>query len=61
MLQYLKTKIYNIYKIIEVAQQKRADYWILHNLSDRELRDLGIGRSQIRELVYGDVSGTSRC
>lgn len=37
-------------------QQRRADYWILMNLSDRELRDLGIGRSEIRERIYGETT-----
>lgn len=48
--------IKKIWNWIETAQQQRADYWILNNLTDRELRDLGIGRSQIRELVYGKES-----
>ena len=52
MLNLLK----KIWKAIEVHQQKRADYWILTHLTDRELRDLGIGRCQIRELVYGEES-----
>lgn len=36
-----------------VRQQKRADFRMLHMLSDRELNDLGIGRSEIRNVVYG--------
>lgn len=48
--------IKKIWNWIETTQQQRADYWILNNLTDRELRDLGIGRSQIRELVYGKES-----
>jgi len=52
MLNLLK----RAWKAIEVAQQKRADYHLLTMLSERELRDLGIGRSQIRELIYGKES-----
>lgn len=48
MLNFLK----RVFKAIEVAQQKRADYRLLHMLSDRELRDLGIGRSQIHNIIY---------
>ena len=48
MLNFLQ----RILKAIEEAQQKRADYHLLHMLSDRELRDLGIGRSQIRSVIY---------
>lgn len=36
-----------------LRQQKRADFKILHMLSDRELNDLGIGRSEIRNAIYG--------
>ena len=36
-----------------VRQQKRADFRMLHMLSDRELNDLGIGRSEIRNAIYG--------
>jgi uncharacterized protein YjiS (DUF1127 family) len=52
MLNFLK----RVFKAIEVAQQKRADYRLLHMLSERELRDLGIGRSQIKEIIYGEES-----
>jgi len=36
-----------------LRQQKRADFKMLHMLSDRELNDLGIGRSEIRNVIYG--------
>tara|TARA_R100001463_G_scaffold21682_4_gene51979 strand:- start:390 stop:551 length:162 start_codon:yes stop_codon:yes gene_type:complete len=41
-------------KAIQENQQRRADYRILQMLSDRELNDLGIGRSQIKERIYGE-------
>ena len=52
MLNFLK----RVFQAIEEAQQKRADYKLLQMLSDRELRDLGIGRSQIRDVIYGEES-----
>ena len=52
MLNFLK----RVFKAIETAQQKRADYRLLQMLSERELRDLGIGRSQIKEIIYGEES-----
>lgn len=52
MLNFFK----RAFKAIEIAQQKRADYKLLQMLSDRELRDLGIGRSQIQEVIYGEES-----
>lgn len=33
------------------AQQARADYWILTNMSDKELRDIGIARGEIRNVI----------
>ena len=36
-----------------IRQQKRADFRMLHMLSDKELNDLGIGRSEIRNAIYG--------
>jgi len=37
-----------------IRQQKRADFRMMHMMTDRELNDLGIGRSQIREAIYGE-------
>lgn len=34
-------------------QERRAAYWQLQNLSDAELKDIGIARGQIREIVSG--------
>lgn len=41
----------------EVYQQKRADYYILQHLDDRELKDLGIGRGDIRRVINGKYEG----
>jgi len=42
-----------VLKAIQKNQQRRADYWILMNLSDKELHDMGISRGEIRQKVYG--------
>ena len=39
-----------------IRQQKRADFKMLHMLDDRQLNDLGRGRSQIRNAIYGKES-----
>mgnify|MGYP005676172473 CR=1 FL=1 len=39
-------------KRIQDSQQRRADYWILMNLSDKELHDMGISRGEIRQKIY---------
>lgn len=38
---------------LQESQQRRADYWILQSMSDKELRDIGIARSEIAHKVYG--------
>lgn len=43
-------------KTIQEMQQRRADYYILTHMSDRELRDLGIGRAEIRARIYGETT-----
>lgn len=41
-----------IVKAIQEAQMRRVAMWQLHNLSDAELKDIGIGRSQIWDIVH---------
>jgi len=48
-------------KAIQESQQRRVAFWQLHNMTDRELHDIGIGRGQIREVLDGYDSGTRRC
>lgn len=36
---------------LQKAQQARADYWILTNMSDKELHDIGISRGEINRVV----------
>ena len=38
---------------LQKAQQARADYWILTNMSDKELHDIGIARGDINNVVAG--------
>jgi uncharacterized protein YjiS (DUF1127 family) len=42
----------NVCKKISENQQRRADYYLLMNLTDKELRDMGITRGEIRAKVY---------
>jgi uncharacterized protein YjiS (DUF1127 family) len=42
-----------VLKAIQKNQQRRADYWILMNMSDKELHDMGISRGEVRQKVYG--------
>jgi uncharacterized protein YjiS (DUF1127 family) len=46
-------------KISEI-QTKRVAYWQLINMSDRELKDVGLTRMEIYRKVYGDkIGGTT--
>jgi len=38
-------------KLVEV-QQKRADYWLLNNMSDKQLKDIGLTRGEIKYRLY---------
>ena len=52
----MKNFFKRILKAIQENQQKRAAYYMLLKYSDRELQDIGIGRSQVREIIYGKES-----
>ena len=42
----------NWFEAIAVAQQRRADYWLLRNMSDKELKDIGINRGDIDRMIW---------
>lgn len=42
-------------KLIEI-QERRAAYWQLRHLSDRQLKDMGLTRGNIYEAVYGETT-----
>lgn len=48
----MKNLLRKILKAIQENQQRRADYWILQNLSERELRDIGVARAEIKRIIY---------
>lgn len=50
-MKYVMECASSLFKTFQAYQQKRADYMLLQSLSDRELRDLGIGRGSIREAI----------
>ena len=52
MLNFLERS----FKAIQKTQQSRADLWLLNNMSNRELRDIGISRGEIREHINGKKS-----
>lgn len=46
-------KLFN--KIIEY-QERRAAYWQLQNLTDQELNDIGVSRSEIYRAAFKDTA-----
>ena len=42
-----------IIKAIIAHQEKRAAYYTLAKLSDKDLKDIGVTRGELRQKVYG--------
>ena len=40
------------------AQQMRADYYLLNKMSDKQLKDIGVTRGEIKQRFYGTDSET---
>lgn len=38
---------------IQINQMRRAAYWQLHNMTDKDLKDIGISRSDVYQVAYG--------
>jgi uncharacterized protein YjiS (DUF1127 family) len=55
MLQCLYNWFSRILTAMQEAQMRRVAHWQLHNMTDRELRDIGISRGQIREVLQGEL------
>ena len=43
-----------VWKAIQESQQRRADYYLLTSMTDRQLKDMGLSRSEIRYRLYND-------
>jgi len=41
-----------LYKAIVEHQKRRADFYIINNLTDRQLKDLGVTRGEIKQRFY---------
>ena len=39
-------------KNLQKRQQRRADYWILKNMTDKALKDIGVTRGEINQKIY---------
>lgn len=52
MIKWLKEVLIHIQKSRQAEADRRIAMMQLSSFSDRDLKDLGIGRSQIRDMVY---------
>ena len=53
MLEKLKAWIANIVLAVQEAQQRKAEYIVLSGLTDRELKDIGLTRGEIKHRIAG--------
>ena len=53
ILVYLFSGEGAIIRKIQEVQMKRVCYWQLRNMTDRELKDIGLSRSDIYRVVHG--------
>lgn len=51
-MNYVFNSLNGFWQSIQKNQQRRADYWILQNMSDKQLKDMGISRGEIYSRVY---------
>tara|TARA_B110000483_G_scaffold237514_1_gene312413 strand:+ start:1056 stop:1334 length:279 start_codon:yes stop_codon:yes gene_type:complete len=40
------------------GQQARADFWMINNMSNKQLKDIGITRGEIKQRFYGTDNKT---
>ncbi len=54
-MNYVLNRLNRFWNSIEKNQQRRADYWILQNMSDKQLKDMGISRGEIYSRIYDQL------
>jgi uncharacterized protein YjiS (DUF1127 family) len=42
--------------LIKEGQQRKVAYWQLQNMTNQQLKDIGVSRSEIKNKVYGEQS-----
>jgi uncharacterized protein YjiS (DUF1127 family) len=53
VLTYLISGEGSIVRRIQESQTRRVSYWQLKNLTDKDLRDIGLNRADIYKVAYG--------
>ena len=54
-MDYVFNSLNGFWKSIQQNQQRRDDYWILQNMSDKQLKDMGISRGEIYSRIYDQL------
>lgn len=54
-MDYVFNSLNGFWQSIQKNQQRRADYWILQNMSDKQLKDMGISRGEIHSRIYDQL------
>ena len=44
-------------KMIQISQEKRVAHWQLRNMSDNQLKDIGVTRGEIEGKIYRQCGG----
>jgi uncharacterized protein YjiS (DUF1127 family) len=44
----------NIWDRHLIRQERRVSYWQLQNMTDRELKDIGVSRCDIRQKIFAE-------
>ena len=53
VIVYLFSGEGSIVRRIQRNQMKRVAYWQFHNMTDKDLKDIGLKRYDIYEIAYG--------
>lgn len=53
VLTYLISGEGSIVRRIQESQTRRVSYWQLNNMTDKDLRDIGLNRADIYKVAYG--------
>ena len=51
MIEKLKAWVANILLKIAEGQQRKSDYYLLHTLTDYQLKDMGLTRGELKNRI----------
>jgi len=54
LMSALGESLAEIWKRHLIRQERRVSYWQLQNMTDRELKDIGVSRCDIRQKIFAE-------